>query len=72
MKMQAGQAGKNDQLGRKEISSAITMIALVVIYTVLNAPDQYVWALENILSFLSPTSPWINALINATMFLQVS
>ena len=69
--MQAGPAGKTDQLGRKEISSAITMISLVVIYSLVDAPVAVTWALQGVLSYLEPNNSWNDSLLVVGGFMQV-
>lgn len=69
--LHGGQVEKTDQLRLKEISSSITTISIVVIYAVINAPDVCVTTLQAVLTYLSPTSSWIYALINIHLFLSV-
>ena len=69
--MQAGGGGKTDQMSLKEMSSAITMIALVAIYVLVDAPDSVVWALQGVLSYLEPNNSWNDSLFAVGQFMQV-
>ena len=58
-------------LSSREVSAAITMFALVINYTVVNAPEIFLWALDEALTLISPSSYMGDVLFNAAQFAQV-
>lgn len=70
--MQRGRSVKaTNSLPLREVSSAVTMIALVVIYTAVNVPEICLWAGEGFISTLSPSSNLVTVFFNAGHIVQV-
>ena len=70
--MQVGQsATKGSTLLSREVSAAITMIALVIIYSTVNAANIIFYALDGVLNLISPTGYVNDVLFKAAQFTQV-
>ena len=70
--MQMGQSAiAGSKLSSREVSAAITMAALVIIYTLVNAPEIFLWALDESLTLISVSSYLVDVIFNAAQFAQV-